>query len=81
MAFPFGSTTLGAYLAWAASEGCQCRNGYELSGMVLWRIVAPSGRSLVIVDMQQSERLTSHMLNHYDRRLGLTSPFPRIEGA
>ena len=78
MAFPFGSTSLGAYLAWAASEGCTCQTGYGGPGnLVFWEITAPSGKQVVVVDMQQGERLTSSYLNFLDRRLGMKSPFDR----
>jgi hypothetical protein len=81
MAFPFGSTSLGAYLAWAKAVGCDCQTGYGgPSGLVFWKIIAPSGRHVTIVDMQQNERLVSSTLNYLDRRLGLTSPFDRATG-
>ena len=78
MAFPFGSTSLGSYLMWAQSVGCTCENGYGgMHGSVFWKITAPSGKHLVIVGVQQNERLTSYSINYYDRRLGLQSPFER----
>jgi len=78
MSFPFGSTAFGTYLAWATSVGCECNNGYNsFTNTTCWRITAPSGRRVVVVDMEQSERLTTSMLNYLDRRLGLTSPFDR----
>lgn len=81
MAFPFGSTSLGAYLAWARAAGCECQTGYSnITGLVFWKITAPSGAHVYIVDVQQNERLTSSTLNYYDRRLGLTSPFDRANG-
>lgn len=82
MAFPFGSTSLGAYMAWAASEGCTCESGYgPPRGLARVRITAPSGRSVIISDMQQGERLASSHINYLDRRLGLQSPFPRAPDA
>lgn len=82
MAHPFGSISLGNYLHWARSVGCDCQTGYtNPSGSVFWEITAPSGRRVVIVDMQQGERLTSSYLNYLDRRLGLTSPFERVAAA
>lgn len=78
MAFPFGSVAFGSYLAWAKSVGCECQTGYGgCDNRVFWRITAPSGRSVFVVDMQQDERLVSSYLNYLDRRLGLTSPFDR----
>lgn len=78
MSFPFGSTSLGAYLAWAKGAGCDCQTGYGgLHGLVFWKITAPNGRHVYIVDMQQDERLTSSTLNYFDRRLGMKSPFDR----
>ncbi len=79
MAFPFGSPTLGAYIAWARSEGCECKTGYGgIHGSVFWVLTAKSGKHVTIVGLQQDERLTSSYINNLDRRLGLTSPFPRI---
>jgi len=80
VSFPFSSTSLGAYLAWARAVGCECETGYGgRYGFVFWKITAPSGRSVTVVDMQQSERLVSSQLTYLDRRLGLTSPFDRTE--
>lgn len=77
MAFPFGSTSFGAYLAWAKAAGCECETGYDSFGLVFWRIQAPSGLHVTVVDTQQNERLTSSTLDYLDRRLGLKSPFDR----
>lgn len=78
MSYPFGGTRLSAYLTWAAESGCKCQNGYNESGTTFWYVEAPSGRSVYIADMDQSEVLLSSQLNHLDRRLGLKSPFDRV---
>jgi hypothetical protein len=79
MGFPFGSTTFGQYLAWAKAVGCDCQTGYGgMHNSVFWKITAPSGLYVTVVDTQQDERLISSNLNYLDRRLGLQSPFNRI---
>lgn len=81
MAFPFGSVKFGAYLAWAASQGCICECGYGgPHGSSCTKITAPSGKSVTVVGVQQTEALLSYSIRYYDRRLGLTSPFQRIDG-
>jgi hypothetical protein len=80
VAFPFGSPTFGDYLAWARSVGCDCKIG-DIGGVVGWRITAPSGLHVMVMDTQQNERLVSSVLNHLDRRLGLDSPFDRVREA
>jgi hypothetical protein len=69
-------------MRWAQSVGCECSTGYnELTGMNCVRIVSPAGRQLLIAGSDQAERLVSSVLNHYDRRLGLESPFDRVKDA
>jgi len=80
MAYPFGGhPTLSEYLTWAArSAGCTVQTGYKLVGdevLSMTRVVAPSGRHVIVVDMAQDERLVPTYIAHLDRRLGLKSPW------
>lgn len=79
MSFPFGSTSLGAYLVWANQSGCTVQSGYGPDGGTFNQITTPDGKKVIIPDMEQSERLTSTYLNYLDRRLGMRSPFDRAE--
>jgi hypothetical protein len=79
-AFPFGGhPTFGAYVSWAAGAGCTIRTGYKRfpDGEVLsmTKITAPSGKSVVQVDLAQDERLVPTLISYMDRRLDLESPW------
>lgn len=73
-----GWPTLLEYLGWAQKQGCQARfivlheNGRMFSCI---RIVAPSGRSVTEVGLDQYDTLSPKMVANFDRRLGLVSPF------
>jgi hypothetical protein len=66
-------------MRWLQSIGGDCRSGIavdEVIGMVpKIKLIAPSGKSLVVVNMAQSDRLSPLLIENWDRRLGLLSPF------
>ena len=79
MAAPFGGyPTLGKYLAWASSVGCECQSGY-LNTDTMHRIKAPNGKSVVIARADQREILNPSYVGYLDRRLGLDSPFAKSQ--
>jgi hypothetical protein len=41
-------------------------------------ITAPSGKFVVVPDVEQDERLTPTMVGYLDRRLGLDSKWPKL---
>jgi hypothetical protein len=43
------------------------------------RIVAPSGRRAIVAGIEQQERLSPRMVGYLDRRLGIESPFAKID--
>ncbi|MEM9262161.1 MAG: hypothetical protein AAGA22_01160 [Pseudomonadota bacterium] len=72
--------TLRKYITWALGEGCRITTGYASGqkGVIYYTVVnapEPSRRYAVIEDIEMDEALPSHDWKHYDRRLGLTSPF------
>lgn len=80
MAAPFGGhPTLGKYMAWAANEGCRCQSGYIDNTSMIKIASQDSSKSVIILDMNQSEYLTPSYVSYLDRRLGLNSPFPKAQ--
>lgn len=72
-----GHPTLGRYLAWASTEGCEVQSGY-FGSEAMTRIRSPDKtKSVVVARMPQSERLAPKFVAHLDRRLGLDSPFSK----
>lgn len=83
-AFPFGGhPTLADYIAWAREDGCRAQSGVssDEDGMVhtLTRIVSDDCRHVVVVGVDQTERLAPTMVAYLDRRLGLQSPFSSLD--
>lgn len=70
------TTTLGKYLAWANSAGFDINWGMSAAGTFV-RISHADGRVLFIADAEQGALLAFDTIKYYDRRLGVTSPFPR----
>ena len=69
---------LADYLDWAHSVGCNIRTGFAATGsgtIYLTVVTAPSGRYVVIHDVDEDEALPASAYAYYDRRLGLKSPF------
>lgn len=82
MAFPFGILpTLHEYIGWANQQGCTTTSGVTMieGKMITYQLLtAPSGRHVFVSGVGMQERLQPRMVAHYDRRLGLESPFPKI---
>lgn len=80
-AFPFGGhPTLGAYISWARdNEACTVQSGYmhgpDGKVHLLTKIVAPSGRRVIVVGLKQADRLEPTKVAYLDRRLGIKSPY------
>jgi hypothetical protein len=79
-------TTLGNYIHWLCSEGGQSRSGIgadEVVGMVpITKLISPDGSKYVIYSSgDQSEILSSHTIEYFDRRLGVVSPFRSVPRA
>jgi len=76
-------TTLGDYARWLRSIGGQCRSGIRADhnvGMVpVTKLIGPSGASLIWNGNDQSEELSSYIIEQFDRRLGVLSPFPGVK--
>lgn len=80
MAYPFGGhPRLVEYIHWANSQGCRTDFGVMTDDagrpFGTTRITAASGKAVLLVDMDQTERLAPTSIARLDRRLGLTSPF------
>jgi len=72
MAYPFGGhPTLKQYLLWARQAGCEYRTAPSHI-----RLFSPDEQRSVAINMGMDERLTPTMVDYFDRRLGLESPFP-----
>lgn len=71
--------TLGQYMRWLQSIGGHCKTGIAIDdaiGMVpKVKLVAPSGKSVVAVNMDQDEPLSPLLIENWDRRLEILSPF------
>ncbi|MBA5779544.1 hypothetical protein H2509_20630 [Stappia sp. F7233] len=73
------SVTLGQYMAWVRDSGGYCTNGiqadHEIGMVPVIKLVADSGRYVIHPSDNQSEILEPSLIEYYDRRLGLVSPF------
>lgn len=74
--------TLGQYMYWLRSIGGECRSGIAadpVRGMVpVTKMIAPTGRHVIHPGNDQSEVLSTHVIERYDRRLEVVSPFPSV---
>ena len=78
--------TLGDYMRWLASEGGHCQSGIgadpEIGMVPVIKLVAPGGtRSVVHPGGDQNEVLTPTIVEVYDRRLQMLSPFRSVPRA
>jgi len=73
------NVTLGQYMVWIRSEGGTCSSGIggdDAIGMVpVIKITAYNGRYVVHPSADQNEILSPSVLESYDRRLRVLSPF------
>ncbi len=83
--FATGFVTLRKYLSWAHREGCRIQTGFMVSpdgesiSYVVVSAPEPSKRYAVIEDVGMDEALPLRIWQHYDRRLGLVSPFGQTQ--
>jgi hypothetical protein len=85
MSTPFGGhPTFLQYLNWTILVGCTTKHGvaYTDDGGAtrLLLIEAPNGNWMAVVGMADSERLLPTTIARFDRRLGIASPFFKIDG-
>mgnify|MGYP003394684193 CR=1 FL=1 len=85
MSMPFGGhPTFGEYIAWTKSQKCEISFGvaYDSDGTMhkITKIVAPSGRWVIEVGTDQTDFLVPATIWHFDRRLGIASPFFSLPG-
>lgn len=78
--------TLGDYMRWLRDEGGRCQNGIQADesiGMVpVIKLVSPDGSKWVIhPGNDQGELLSWMMVEYFDRRLGVLSPFRSVPRA
>jgi len=77
--------TLGDYMRWLRDNGGECRSGIgadEEVGMVpVTKLIASDGRSVIHYGNDQGEVLSESMVDYFDRRLGVISPFRSIPRA
>jgi hypothetical protein len=80
-AFPFGGRPqLGTYIDWLrTNHNGTAQSGYAVghtgASHVLTRLSLPTGKSVVVVGLNQNEYLVPSMVGYLDRRLGLKSPW------
>lgn len=76
MAFPFGGhPTLHQYLEWLRSQGFEYKSG-------IWNFettfrIEKDGKPLLSVFGELEEYLSPSVVEYFDRRLGVASPFPK----
>jgi len=81
MAFPFGGhPTLEQYLEWLRSEGFQYKSGYIVNptsgkSLTVIQIENAEGKILTVTGLEMNERLAPSVVERFDRRLGVKSPF------
>ena len=86
MSFPFGGhPTLNEFLRWAEKKGFSVRSGVlsdpngRPNSMILVE-VPETKRHVIIVGMRESEYLTPTYVAYLERRLGVQSGFPSLDG-
>lgn len=76
---------LGHYMTWLRSIGGSCRSGIGADpdiGMVpVTKLISPSGKHVIYPSGDQDEELSTYMIEHLDRRLGVISPFKGVPRA
>lgn len=72
--------TVAEYLAFVTQHGCKVDYGTASNFNRVVRITAPSGRHVVIYALMDDQQLTPSVVSHFDRRLGLDSPFLKLPG-
>ncbi|MDQ0507437.1 hypothetical protein [Xanthobacter agilis] len=76
-------TTLGEYMRWLQSQGGHCSTGIgpdDAIGMIpVTKLVALNGRKVIHYGNDQSEVLAPSLIEHFDRRLHVMSPFPTVK--
>lgn len=72
--------TLSQYLVWAREQGCKVDHGaFGTLGVI--KITAPGGdRWVHVTGLQHDEYLLPRAVAAFDRRLGLRSPFSKLDG-
>lgn len=75
--------TLGEYMQWLRGEGGTCRTGIGANpdiGMVpVTKLISPDGTRYVIHSgNDQDEELSPLIIDYFDRRLGVLSPFASV---
>jgi hypothetical protein len=77
--------TLGQYMSWLKSIGGSHRSGIAADpavGMVpVVKLISPNGRHVVHPGNDQSEELSPYMVEYFDRRLQVISPFRSVPRA
>ncbi|MEO3387890.1 hypothetical protein [Mesorhizobium sp. CAU 1741] len=70
---------------WLKKIGGDCKSGIGADparGMVpVTKLVAPSGKHVIHPGNDQMEILSTHVIERYDRRLAVVSPFPSVPRA
>jgi len=76
-------TTLGEYMVWIRDNGGSCQNGMRADpeiGMVpVIKLIAHNGRHVIHPDSDQDEILSPLLIENYDRRLQVISPFRSVK--
>ena len=81
MAFPFGGhPNLATYIVWLKeTHKGTAQSGYSTDAkgqsLALTKLSLPTGTSVVVVGVSQSENLAPSVIGYLDRRLGVTSPW------
>lgn len=83
MAYPFGGhPRFDEYIQWAVGQGCICRSGVrKVRGRSVTSTLLqnPANERHVISVVEGKTFLVPTMVHYFDRRLGLDSPFPKID--
>lgn len=85
MAFPFGGhPRLADYIGQARKDHqatAESGTAADRSGKAhaVSKIKVPSGKSVVVVGISQTEHLLPSMVGYLDRRLGITSPWFSVD--
>jgi hypothetical protein len=66
-------------MRWLQSIGGECKTGIAIDDAIgvvpKIKLIAPSGKSVVVLNMDQNEAVSPLLIANWDRRLELLSPF------
>lgn len=75
--------TLGEYMMWLRDQGGHCKSGigadHEIGMVPITKLVSPTGKYVIHAGNDQTEVLSRFMIDYFDRRMEMISPFKSVQ--